>query len=94
MNILKLWEHTLEKNEKDFIKLGDSHDEFWDDNDKPKSPDDISDDIDYYLMLIHEHVSYDLPSRPFILTKTRPGKSVRQPNPSFVYTSGGNNETD
>lgn len=83
-----------EKNEKDFIKLGDSHDEFWDDNDKPKSPDDISDDIDYYLMLIHEHVSYDFPSRPFILTKTRPGKSVRQPNPSFVYTSGGNNETD
>ena len=88
-NSIFFWTNKLER---DFIKLGDSQNEFWDDSDKPEGPNDIGDDIDYYLMLIHEHISYDFPSRPFTLTKTKPGRTVRQPCPSFSYTSGGDDE--
>ena len=83
-NSIFFWD---EKNETDFIKLTDSQEAFWDDCDIPKSSNDIMDDIQYYLMLIWEHISYDFPSRPFKLIKTKSGKKIKQPCPTFTMAS-------
>ena len=47
-----------DKNENDFIKLTDNENDFWPDNEKPQSPDDINDAIEYYNMLITDHMTY------------------------------------
>ena len=49
-----------DKNENDFIKLTDNEEVkyFWPDSEKPQSPDDINDAIEYYNMLITDHMTY------------------------------------
>ena len=65
-NSLFFWH---EKEPQDFIKLTDSETVFFSEEETPQNIGDVIDEIQFYEMVIHEHVTYDFPQKPFLLHK-------------------------
>jgi len=58
-----------EKDPKDFIKLTDSENPFWDEHNAPEKWEDIADSIEEYEMFIYEHFTFDFPQKPYLKQK-------------------------